>query len=38
MMVIIDGIKKLERKYLICVGIGFDLQGGNLDIILDILL
>ena len=38
MMLIIEGIEKIEIEYLICVGIGSGLQDGSLDIILDILL
>ena len=38
MMVIIEGIEKLEKEYLICVGVESGLQGGSLDSVLDILL
>ena len=38
MMVVIEGIEKLEKECLVCVGVGSGLQGGSLDSIVDILL
>ena len=37
-MVIIEGIEKLEKEYSIYAGIGYGLKGGSLYSILDILL
>ena len=36
MVVVIEGIEKLEKECLICIGLWSGLQGGSLDNILDI--